>query len=338
MHPELFRIPFTELTVKSYGLMMVLGFLAAIFIIRRLSKSLGHNPDHITSAALYSLISGIAGARIFYVVHYWDSFRDNPTKIAAIWEGGLELLGGVLTAIVVIAVYLRIKKLPVRRYLDFLAIGLLAALALGRVGCLMNGCCFGKPSGSGCSVSFPYDSPAYNSQVRPDAGRGRAEPYLDLPAEFFGYDNLGGYIGATETNKFYTHLKPAGKLTAEQKQLITIGKYKPLPVHPTQIYSSLYAIAISLVLYLHYRKGQRLNPKRGGAFLFRPGSTFALMFVLYGVCRFLMEFLRDDNPFEYGAWAIYKGGTISQNISIFLVIIGVVQYAIFGLMGKAGRR
>ena len=61
----------------------------------------------------------------------------------------------------------------------------------------------------------------------------------------------------------------------------------------------------------------------------RPGQTFALAFILYGITRFLIEYLRDDNPFEYAWWALYKGGTVSQNLSIYLVVLGVVLIAVF---------
>jgi len=64
----------------------------------------------------------------------------------------------------------------------------------------------------------------------------------------------------------------------------------------------------------------------------RPGQTFALAFILYGITRFLIEYLRDDNPFEYAWWAAYKGGTVSQNMSIYLVILGVVLMAVFEIM------
>jgi prolipoprotein diacylglyceryltransferase len=60
-----------------------------------------------------------------------------------------------------------------------------------------------------------------------------------------------------------------------------------------------------------------------------PGCTFALAFILYGITRFLIETVRDDNPFEYAWWAIYKGGTVSQNLSIYLIILGVALMVIF---------
>ena len=59
------------------------------------------------------------------------------------------------------------------------------------------------------------------------------------------------------------------------------------------------------------------------------GSTFALMFILYGPTRFLIEFLRDDNPYEYTWWAIYKGGTVSQNLAIYMLVFGIVSMLIF---------
>ncbi|MHC4532068.1 MAG: prolipoprotein diacylglyceryl transferase, partial [Planctomycetota bacterium] len=146
MYPKLFEIPFVHLTVWSYGLMMVIGFLSAVYLIRRLSKNITLNPNLITNAALYSLIAGLLGARFFYVIHYFDQFRGNMLSVFAIWEGSGELLGGVVAAILVIFFYLKYHKLPIRHYLDILAIALMLALMFGRVGCFFSGCCFGKPT------------------------------------------------------------------------------------------------------------------------------------------------------------------------------------------------
>ena len=98
MHPELFRLPFTNLTVKTYGLMIVIGFLACIYVIKRLSRPLKTDPQLVSNAALYALIAGLIGARLFYVIHYFDKFKGNLLSIFAIWQGGLELLGGFIFA------------------------------------------------------------------------------------------------------------------------------------------------------------------------------------------------------------------------------------------------
>lgn len=314
MHPKLFEIPFIHLTVKSYGTMMVIAFLVAISLIRRLSRNITPDPQHITNAALYSLIAGVVGARLFYVIHHFNRFQERPLSVFAIWKGGLELLGGVLLAIAVITFYCRHHKLPVRRYLDILAIGLMLALAFGRIGCFLRGCCFGKPTNLPWAVRFPYGSDAYSSQVSPNPERNRPEPQLKLPEEFFGY-----YY---EKGKRFYGLKPYKDLTPEQKYMVDKGLFRCLPVHPTQLYSSVNGGILALILYLFWRKTQ----KTGKGLFSKPGQIFSLMFILYGTTRFFIEFLRDDNPFEF------DGLTISQNIGIAMAVFGVLLMAIFKRM------
>jgi phosphatidylglycerol:prolipoprotein diacylglycerol transferase len=311
---ELFRIPFTSLTVKGYGLMLVIGFLLAVHVIRRLSRNITPDPQMITNVSLYSLVAGVVGARVFYILHHFDNFKYNLVSVFAIWEGGLELLGGVLAAIAVIILYLRYHKLPARQYLDILAIGLMLALCFGRMGCFLNGCCFGKPADVPWAVRFPYGSFAYISQAEPNPSRNRPSPQLQLPDDFFNFGIL----------------KPYDQLTPQQKELVTTGPYRCLAVHPTELYSSADAAVIAGLLYLFWRRAR--NAQKTENFLkplTKPGGTSALMFILYGCARFFEEFLRDDNPLEYGRWIIYKGGTISQNLSIYMVIFGVVMMLIF---------
>jgi len=319
MHPELIEIPFIHLTVKSYGLMMVIGFLACVWLIRRLSRDFTPDPQHITNAALYALIGGVVGARLFFLLHYHDRFRSNPIEIFAIWQGGLELAGGVVAAIIVILLYMLYHKLPVRRYLDVLAIGLMLVLVFGRIGCFLNGCCYGKPTELPWGIRFPYDSFAYRSQISPDFERNRSEPQLELPDEFFGYTD--------EKGNRYSGLKPFEYLNEKQKFEVTEGKYRCLPVHPTQLYSSGMAAFWCLMLYLFWRRGKKAELSgNSGKFLTKPGYTFALMFIVYGITRFLIEYLRDDNPFEIDTL------TISQIIGLGMVVLGLVLMTIFKKM------
>ena len=324
MFPKLFKIPFINQPVYTYGLMLVIAFLAAIYLIRRLSKDITPKPQMITNAALYALVAGIAGARLFYVFHYWDDFRDNFFSILAIWDGGLEQLGGALTAILVIFLYIRFHKLPARKFFDIIAIALVLALAIGRIGCFASGCCFGKPSKLPWAVRFPYASNSFNSQILPNHNRNRPQPYLNLPSDFYDASRL----------------KPYSELTDRQKKSVAPGflfcfsgsatQSLNLFVHPTQLYSSSAAGLLSLTLFLLWRRNKKIPAaKKGRKFLSADGTVFALMFIFYSVGRFLMEFLRDDNPYEYGWWAVYKGGTISQNISIYIFIAGLVLLFIF---------
>jgi len=315
MHPELIEIPIVHLTVKSYGLMMVIGFLAAVTLIRRLSRSFTSDPQHITNAALYSLIAGVVGARVFFVVHYWSQFQGNLLDVFAIWRGGLELLGGVLLAIAVILSYIWYHRLPMRHYLDVLAVALLLALAFGRIGCFLNGCCYGKPTDLPWGVRFPYGSFAYESQARPDPGRGRPEAHLHLPDSFFGYYN--------QNEEFAPGLKPKRYLTPQQQEQVIEGPYQCLPVHPTQLYASAFAALLSALLYLVWRRARKAERAGQYPFLTKPGSVFSLMFIVYGVMRFLMELLRDDNPFEIDHL------TIAQLLGIALVLLGAALLAFF---------
>jgi phosphatidylglycerol:prolipoprotein diacylglycerol transferase len=228
-------------------------------------------------------------------------------------------------AIAVIFLYLWYHKLPVRRYLDILAIGLMLALVFGRIGCFLNGCCFGRPTNLPWAVQFPYHhpilthSPPYRSQAYPNLERDRPDPQIRLPAEFFGYLDKDG--------KWYPDLKPYDQLTPEQKYLVDKGPYRCLPVHPTQLYSSAAGAVLALILYLFWRRAQKQrNSKNPKKFLTKPGCTFGLMFIIYGITRFLIEFVRDDNPFEFDSI------TISQNIGIALILLGVVLMVVFEAM------
>ena len=329
MRPELFEIPFLHITVKSYGMMMVIGILVAIYVIRKLADRVGAgtlNKDYITNGALYALIIGVIGARLFYVLHHYDQFRGRDfISYFAIWEGGLELLGGAIPAIIIVFIYLIKLKLPIRRYLDILTIGLLITLGFGRLGCLMNGCCYGQPSNVPWAITFPYASIAYYSQAYPDPKRDRSAPQIKLPVEFYGFAVDGRWVQAEPNSKYVSDLKPYQMLTPEEKQAVATGKYKCLAVHPTQIYASLTGFLISAILFAYWRfVGYGKDGRIPRFSIGKPGCTFALMFMLYAPLRFLEETLRDDNPFDQ-----IFGMTVSQLIACALFAFGVVMFVIF---------
>jgi len=198
---------------------------------------------------------------------------------------------------------------------------MMLGLSFGRIGCFLNGCGFGKPTELPWAVRFPYNSFAYFSQINANPERNRPDPQLKLP-----HDEYSSFVGTD--GKSYP--KSFNELTGEQRFEVTKGKYRCLRIHPTQLYSSANAALLCLSLYLFWRISQRAaGSDNARQLLARPGQTFALAFVLYGVTRFLLEYLRDDNPYEYAWWAVYKGGTVSQNLSIYLVIIGAILMAVF---------
>ena len=315
MHPRLFEIPFVHLTVWGFGLMMVVGFLSSLWLVRRASRRAGLDPESMSDVALYALILGVVGARAFFVLHHLDRFRDDLRGVFAIWHGGLEFLGGVAPAVAFLLLYLHWRKLPMRRCLDVLAMGLMMGLAFGRLGCFLNGCCFGGPTDVPWAVRFPYRSYAYVSQINSDPRRDRAEPYLDVPP----YEYADFYA---EDGRWYP--KPLEELTEPQRHEVTKGKYRCLPVHPTQLYASAYAFVLCGVLYLLWRRsihGGR-STGQGGGRLTRPGVATAAMCVLYGPGRFVLEAIRDDNPYEIGTL------TISQIMGIVMFVAGLALLAV----------
>ena len=322
MFPKLFELPFIHLTIWTYGPMLVAGFLAAVFLLRRLARKVGQNPEYVTNVALYALISGVIGARIFYVVHHFSQFRGDPWwSVFAVWQGGLEFVGGLILAVIVIVVYLLRNRLSVRLYLDMLAIGLMLGLCFGRIGCFLRGCCFGRPTDVPWAVRFGYDSPAFNSQVRPNMLRNRPQPQLDLPAEYFGYRGEDGqtWFYVDESHKFGANLKPPGLLTEQERYDVSKGPYRCLAVHPTQLYSSANSLLLCAILLLFWRRfGLRWS-----------GCTFSLMFIMYGFSRIWLEVFRDDNPFEPGWWTISDNWTVSQNLGIYIGAFGLILMIIF---------
>jgi len=314
MHPRLIEIPFVHVTLWGFGLMMVLGFLSALWLVRRLSRRAGLDPETTSNVALYSLIVGVIGARAFFVIHHFDQFRGGILGVFAIWRGGLEFLGGVVPAVGFLLLYLHIRKLPIRRYLDVLAMGLMMGLAFGRLGCFLNGCCFGRPTDLPWALRFPYRSYAYVSQINLDPARDRAEPYLHVPprdyADFY-----------TQDGTWYP--KPLEALTEQQRYEVTKGRYRCLSIHPTQLYASVHAFLLCGILYLLWRRslaGARSDRRRSR--LWQPGIAVAGLCLLYGPGRFVLEALRDDNPYELGTL------TISQIMGIVMFLAGLVLFAV----------
>jgi phosphatidylglycerol:prolipoprotein diacylglycerol transferase len=312
VHPEIFKIPFINLSIQSFGTMMVVGFLVALWVMRRMAGHIKLDPERISNMSLYALIAGLVGAKFFYYVHHHDQFAGNFMAVFSGW--GFELLGGVAVAVAFLLFYFRRKKLPAWQCLDILAVGILIGVGFGRIGCLLNGCCYGHMTESVIGIRFPYDSIVYNSQVRPDPDRNRTEPYLKLDDDFFGYVSPEGtWIPARPDEKYQANLKPWSMLTDKQKELVA-GPYRCRKVLPTQPIETGYTFLLAATMYFFWKKKA----------IHIPGLTMATVTWIYGVLRFINEGLRDDNPFEYAWWAVYRGGTISQNMSIYMIAAGII--------------
>jgi phosphatidylglycerol:prolipoprotein diacylglycerol transferase len=151
MYPEICTIgPFT---IYSYGIMLVMAFLVSVSLACKKAAKLNINPDKIFNLAFFSFLSGIVGARIFYVVENFGYYAKNPAEIIKLQHGGLSWFGGLALGALFAFLYVKKNKLGAYKVLDLLAPFIALAQAIGRIGCLLNGCCYGKESAFG--IYFP---------------------------------------------------------------------------------------------------------------------------------------------------------------------------------------
>jgi phosphatidylglycerol:prolipoprotein diacylglycerol transferase len=165
MHPILIKLG--PVAVRTYGFLLALAFISAIWFTARRARKEGLGTQWLPDLSLIVLISAIVGSRFFYVIYHLEEFEGhildmiNPIQSTGeIGIGGLSMFGGLVLAIVCGLIYIHIKKLPVWRIADIVAPSIMLGLGIARIGCFLNGCCFGQPSQSSLAVIFPPDSPA----------------------------------------------------------------------------------------------------------------------------------------------------------------------------------
>lgn len=141
--------------LRSYGAMMMIGFLIGLYRAVRVARKKGIDPSHVMDAALFSLLSGIVGSRLIFVLLNWGTYRHNLGGVLNVWEGGLSFHGGILFGIGAVYAYVRYRKIPFLQMADLLAPSLAIAYGFTRIGCFLNGCCFGIPTNLPWCVHFP---------------------------------------------------------------------------------------------------------------------------------------------------------------------------------------
>lgn len=150
-----------SLSIRWYGVMAALGLLAATVILNSNRKYINMTKEQCSNAIIVALIAGVLGARIFYVVQFFDLYRDNLVEIIRIDRGGLVYYGGFILAVVALFVYSRIEKIDFVRMWDGFAPALAVAHAFGRIGCFLNGCCFGRATDAFWGVTAPQGTLLY---------------------------------------------------------------------------------------------------------------------------------------------------------------------------------
>ena len=349
------RAPLVGMPIRGYGMMMMLAVVSATGLLVWRVGRLGLPADIAVTIAVWTSVPGFIGARVFYVVQKWPLFQavydeQGPRALAVelvnVSHGGLVVYGALIGGLGGLLAFLHKQRWPLLAGLDLIVTSMVLGLMLGRIGCLMNGCCYGGACDLPWAVTFPKGSPPYESQ----AARGQLcgfrlplqlddEPVLvdvrpDSPAAPAGLqpgDRLQR-IGATEVStsadaqRLLYRAVDAGKavhLTLADGRRIALAAIEPAarsrPVHPVQVYAAINAALLCLLLLAY-------DP-----FTRHDGQLFAVALTVYPATRFLLEMIRTDE-LPIGP----TGMTISQNVSLVLLVCaaGLWYYLLSRRPGK----
>ncbi len=179
MFPTIFHIG--PLPIRAYGVTIALSFTLGIFYGIRRAAAKGIDATVFTDLCVTILIASVVGARIAYVLPFLDEYAARPLEIFMVWEGGLTLYGGILAAIAASYIFARRKKISFPRVSDVCAPLVALGIGITRIGCFLNGCCYGIPSGDAPGIVFP-----------PGCAAGAAYPGTPIhPAQL--YDSAAGF-------------------------------------------------------------------------------------------------------------------------------------------------
>src|SRR6185503_16807460 len=222
MFPDLFKIPYLNFTLNSYGLLLAIAFITGLFVMSRLAKRDGLPQERMYDLGLWVLASSLIGSKLLMVITEWEVYyREHPGQIFSLdfFRSGGVFYGGFIGALLASVIAIRVYKLPWWRTADAFAPGIAIGQAIGRLGCFSAGCCWGKPTSLPWGVHFTergHDITGVPTLVN----------HLPDPAQReFWAQKLGGLIA-------------------------------PLSLHPTQLYeagATLLIFALLLWLRRHRR-------------------------------------------------------------------------------------
>lgn len=144
--------------IAYYGMIIGIGILAGIFVAMLRAKRTKQNPEDYIDLAIYAVIFGIIGARIYYVTFSWSMYKNDLLSILNIRQGGLAIYGGVIGAVITVFVFARIKELRAGKLLDTACLGLVLGQAIGRWGNFFNREAFGEYTNGLFAMRLPLDA------------------------------------------------------------------------------------------------------------------------------------------------------------------------------------
>lgn len=167
MHPIAFQLG--SFAIHWYGVMIALAFLAGLWTATRRAPRENIPGEKIADVTFWLMLGTIVGARTVYVTTYWKTeFVHQPiSEIFMIQHGGLVYYGGLIGAIITGSLYVWWQKLPLWKVADVLAPSIALGNVFGRIGCLLNGCCYGRACSLPWAIRFPADHPTGGAPVHP---------------------------------------------------------------------------------------------------------------------------------------------------------------------------
>ncbi len=144
------------LPIYAYGTFLFIAFAVSIGWALKEAPRQGINQDHFMEAAIIAIALSIIGSRLFFVLVYWELFQEGPWwRIFAFRDGGLIFYGGFFAALLGAWVYCRFRHMSFLSLMDLTAPFIALGYAITRVGCFLNGCCYGQPTEAPWGVVFP---------------------------------------------------------------------------------------------------------------------------------------------------------------------------------------
>lgn len=289
MLPDLFRLPIVGWPIHTYGVLIVTGFLVALWIAYFQAKRYGNYYNEVMDFAFWALLGGMIGARVVYIIVEWREFFivDPWTQVGAfkipsvfaIWKGGLVYWGSFLGGFAAFLIYTKKHHIPRWMFADWCVLGIPLAQMFGRLGCVAAGCCYGREAyhldAAGnviadvpLALSYPVGSLAYSGLVQ------RASP---------------------ETLQLMQHL------------------HSTVPLFPSQLLESAGSVVVFAILaVMASRKWFH-------------GQLVVMYAVLYSIMRSLIELTRGDTERGYVIDHILS---TSQFISLLVITVAMIGFVV----------
>jgi phosphatidylglycerol:prolipoprotein diacylglycerol transferase len=160
MHPLLFEVG--RFPVYTYGVLLATAYLTGLWLAVRRARERGLNGDRVMDLGIWIIASALIGAKLLLLVVDFGYYSHNPAELLSVFRSGGVFYGGLIAAVAVAFWYMRRAKLPLWPTTDAFAPGIALGHVVGRLGCLMAGCCYGRPTTVPWAVTFTNTLAAEN--------------------------------------------------------------------------------------------------------------------------------------------------------------------------------